>query len=168
MNAVLNFYVLYVVILIIIQFLLQTFILIYLAKRKGLLKFPIAGLEYSQVVFVTVIIFGGCLVEVASINNIFQILKTVQHAGEPVYLMVFVKFSQLFFIVLVLLGLYWILVYFSSMIFFGFRKPFDEIVNGNLPASFLISGVSLSYAVILYFMADELLEMITPKFLVFN
>lgn len=59
MTSILNFEILYVVALIIVQFMLQTLVLTYVMKKKGLLKFPIAGLEYSQGVFVSFLVLGG-------------------------------------------------------------------------------------------------------------
>ncbi len=168
MTSILNFEILYVVALIIVQFMLQTLVLTYVMKKKGLLKFPIAGLEYSQGVFVSFLVLGGYLIGLASINSVFETVKSAQHAGDPVYFTVFIRFARFFFVILVLYVLYWVLVLFSAKLFLGFKNPFEEIIAGNLPAAFLMSGMALGYALLLYFLAAELIELITPKFLVFN
>lgn len=168
MKSIVQFEILYAVLLLIIQFLLLSFLMVMAMRKFGLIKYPIAGLEYSQGIFVSFILLGGYIIGLASILNVFDTVKAIQHAGQPVYVEGLIKFAQFFLVILVLETLYWLLILFSAKLFVGFKKPFEEIANGNIPASCLMAAMSIGYALLLKLAAKEMLELITPKFFAIN
>jgi|GEM_PF-2177111 hypothetical protein len=168
MKALANFEILFGLLLLIFQFIVLTLIFILALRKSGLLKFPIAGLEYSQGIFVSLLLVGGYIIGLSSIIYVFETVKSIQNAGQPVYITTFVKFSQFFLVILLLEILYWLLVLFSAKLLFGLKNAFQEIITGNIPASCFVGSIALGYSLLMYFSARELFELITPKFFVIN
>ncbi len=153
--------------------LLQNLLIIYTALRvlrlMGLLKRPVAGLEYSQAVMACILLLTMTGVGNVSVQACYDTYLNYSNQPGLWISKIMLQYSRYFLVVilfeLLLVGLYWFVVKF----FFGFRVSIgDTIAGGNLPLSFLMSGIVLGMGIGLGKLLYIVLAQMTPHFVLLN
>ena len=151
---------------------LQAFMFLYISllilKRIGMLKQPYNGLEYSQAIFASVVIFSVLLINTACLSASFQTFKIYQNHSVGLVQSYLSKSAQFFFIVLLfelILGLITLLFIKRS---FLIGNGINEIREGSINCALLTSCIILGFAIVLRAMASEIIDYVTPKYFNFR
>lgn len=149
--------------------LLQAFILLLIStsvlKKLKLLRTPYAGMEYSQIIVAATFLFGVFLISTADTSGLFQAFKTFQNAKQDLWSNTFMKFSQFFLVILFFQVIFVLASFLLCKLLLGYKNTFQEIDEGNVPASILTSVVLLCFSMVLQVAAKETIDYITPKYL---
>lgn len=137
---------------------------IYLLYRFKIIKRPLAGLEYSNVIVASAILFGMFYTTTADIQGVLQAFKTYQNSGQPLPLATFTKFSQFFLVVLSLVILYGGLVFLVVRLLLGFKSSIQEIQDGNIPGSILMAVIIISLGILFQRVGEEMMTYLTPQY----
>lgn len=157
------------VIWMLLQNILFIYVAIWLLRRQGVLTTPIAGMEYSQAVLAAVLLLGTFLIANAAIQACYDTALTYSSQPGPWLSRTLMKYTQYFLIVLlfqfILAGFTWLTL---KLFFRPASKDEDSVQNGNLPLSIMLCGIVSGLALGLAKLVTNILESITPHFVVFN
>lgn len=168
MEAILNLKIWLPVFVQIIQLLVFIPITIFTLKKSGVIRYPLAGLEYSQAIFAGVTIFSVLLISTSGAPAMFQFFKTYQQIGQVAWQSYLVKCGQFFFVTFffeLILGI--IVLSFARRILF-LENLLKEICTGSIPSALLAGSILLGFAAGLRIMSSEIMEYITPQYLNFR
>lgn len=148
--------------------LLQTFffffLCLFLLRRSKIVKMPLAGLEYSNVIVASAILFGLFYISTADIQGLFQSYKTYQNLGQDLVSNTFSKFSQFFLVIFFLECLYGIIAFGVIKLLLSFKNSLQEIQEGNIPGSIFMAIIIVSVSMLLQDMGKEMMTYLTPQF----
>ena len=157
----------------VIWVLVQNLLIIYGALKvlglAGLVRKPVAGLEYSQVVMAAVLLFTMLCLANAPIQSYYDTcLNYAVQQGAWVSQTMF-RYSQYFLVIIVveclLVGIYWLVV----KVFFNPRESADQrIATGNLPLAILVSGIIAGTGLGLARLVAIILGQLTPHYILLN
>jgi hypothetical protein len=168
MQSILNFQLLIPISLLVLQTFILLFIEVAVLRRFKILKLPYAGMEYSNLIIVAILLFGVFFISTADIGALFQSFKTFQNARENIFSNTFYKFSQFFLVIFFFQILFALISFFIIRLLLGFKNSIKELEEGNIPGSILMAVIILSFAIIFQFCAKEVIEYITPQYLNFR
>lgn len=168
MRSVLNFEILLPIGLLLLQALMLLFISVVVLRRVKLLKSPYSGMEYSEVILAGMLFFSVFFISTANIEGLFQAFKTFQNQGRNVLTNTFSKFSQFFLVVLLLELLFGIVSVFIIKFVLGIKNSLKQIEEGNIPSAIITGVLLISFALIIYYAAKEVIGYITPQYLNFR
>jgi len=153
--------------------LLQNLLIIYGAlwvlRRAGLVKQPVAGLEYSQAVMAAVLLLTMIGLGNVSIQSCYDTCLNYASQPGPWISQTILRYSQFFLVVVLfeflLLGMYWLVL----KLFFNLRDSADQqITGGNLPLAILMSGIVAGTGLGLAKLAAIILGQMTPHYVLLN
>jgi hypothetical protein len=168
MKAILNFQIMWPIFIWLLQTMLFLFIGATILWKLGMIKRPLAGMEYSQAIMAAVTIFSVLLISTASAGPLFQTFKTMQNQGSPDWRVYGAKAGELLLVSLffeVLLGL---IMGSMTKAFMFLRKSSQQINEGSMPTAIIASALVLGMAIGLRVMTAEVLEYVTPQYINFN
>lgn len=153
--------------------LLQNLLIIYGALRvlqlAGLVKKPVAGLEYSQAVMAAVLLLTMVGLGNVSLQACYD--TCLNYAAQPGSWIgqTMLRYSQYFLVIVLfeflLLGMYWLVL----KLFFSLRGSTDQqITGGNLPLAILMSGIVAGTGLGLAKLAALILGQLTPHYVLLN
>lgn len=153
--------------------LLQNLLIIYAAWRvlqlTGLLKKPIAGMEYSQALMAAILLFAMIGIGNASVQSYYDTCLNYASQQGPWLTQTMLRYSQYFLVTLLaeflLLGMYWLVV----RLFFSVRGPAEQTISeGNLPMAILVSGIIGGTGLGLARLVALILTQLTPHYVLLN
>lgn len=168
MNAIFNFHNWMPVFVQVIQLLIFISVAVFLLRKTGIIRYPLNGLEYSQVVFAGVIVFSVLLISTSGTSAMFQMFKTYQ-AEQPIPRQLYFEKCGQYFLVTLLFELFLglpLLLFASKALFSG--NLIKEILAGSIPSALLAGSIILGLAIGLRVMSAEVMEFITPHYLNFR
>lgn len=168
MEAIFNVQILIPIGLLLLQTLFFFFLCLFLLRRTQIIRLPMAGMEYSNVIVAGAILFGLFYITTADIQGLFQAYKTYQNSGEALAINTFAKFSQYFLVILFLAVLYGIVAFGIIRLLLGFKSSVQEIQAGNIPGSILMAVLVISVAILLQRTGEEIMTYLTPQFVNFR
>lgn len=152
-----------------LQSLLLMYACIFILRRWGLIRMPVAGMEYSQALLAAVLL--TCLLALSACTVSVCYDTAQAYSGQPGSFIsrCVLRYSLYLLVVLagcfLLLGLTWLVL----RIVLGRGLPADETVaEGNLPMAILVSGIVLGLALAIGRLMTVVLEDMAPHFVVFN
>jgi type III secretory pathway component EscS len=154
--------------LLLLQALFFFFLGLVLLKRFRIIKQPLAGLEYSNVVVAGAVLFGVFYITTADIQGVFQSYKTYQNLQGKLWANCLSTFSQYFLVVLFLELLYGIIAAGIVRVLLGFKSSVKEIQEGNVPGSVLMAVLIVCAAILLQRVGEEIMIFLTPQFVNFR
>lgn len=152
-----------------LQNILIVYTVVFMLRRRDLIKVPVAGMEYSQACFSGVILLATLCITNSSIQAVYD--TSLSYSSQPGSWIgvTLLKYAQYFLVVLlfnfILMGMAWLL----EKIFFRTTSSADDsIQNGNLPLALILSGIVFGMGLGLARVTSLILEGMTPHFVVFN
>lgn len=165
MKSIVSFSMLLPIGLLLVQTLFFFFVCLYVLRRSQIIKFPLAGLEYSNVIVAGSVLFGLFYITTADIEGLFQAYKTYQNLGKGYVGNTVIKFSEYFLAIFFLEVLYAVLAFSIIKLLLGFKYSVQEIQNGNIPGSVLMAVLIISSSILLQRSGEEILVYLTPQFI---
>lgn len=153
--------------------LLQNLLLLYGAWRilqlAGLVKKPIAGIEYSQALMAALLLFAMIGIGNASVEAYYDTCMNYASQPGPWIVQTMLRYSQYFLVILLaeflLLGMYWLVL----RLLFSFRDAAEQTISGgNLPLAILMSGIIGGTGLALARLVALTLTQLTPHYVLLN
>lgn len=166
MKSIFSFAMLLPIGLLLLQTLFLFFICLYVLRRSQIIKFPLAGLEYSNVIVAGSVLFGLFYITTADIKGLFQAYKTYQNLGKDFVSNTITKFSEYFSAIFFLEILYAVLAFGIIRLLLRFKSSVQEIQNGNIPGSILMAVLIISTSILLQRSGEEVIVYLTPQFVI--
>lgn len=168
MKPILNPAILLPVLFLLLQLLILLLLAITVLRRLNVVKLPLGGVEYSQVIFACSILFAVLFIATAEVPAIFQTFKTLQNQSTGVMQPLAAKSAQFFLVIIFFELLLAGLVFLCSKVFVWLNKGVKEIESGNVPISLIMSTIVIGLSAVLKIMAGEIIEYIVPHYLNFR
>jgi hypothetical protein len=165
MKSILNPSLLLPIGLLLLQTIFFFFICVYVLRRARIIQFPLAGLEYSNVIVAGSVLFGVFYITTADIQGLFQAYKTYHNLGEGFGQNTFIKFGEYYMVLLFLEVLYAIIGFGIIKLLLGYKNSVQEIQNGNIPGSILMAVLLLSISLLLQRAGEEIVIYLTPQYI---
>jgi hypothetical protein len=138
---------------------------IMILRKLKLLIYPISGVEYSQGIFSSSILFAVLLVGSSSIDGTLQAYRTYLAEGVPVFSPLMNKCAQFFLILIFFELLLGALVTITARLFQSFGKGITEIREGNIPMALLVSVMVLGFGFSLRVIAIGIVQWSVPTYI---
>jgi hypothetical protein len=168
MKPILNPAIFLPILFILLQLLIVLFLAIIALRRLNIIKLPLGGAEYSQVIFACCVLFSVLFIATAGVPAIFQTFKTFQNQSISIMQPLAAKSAQ-FFVVIIFFELLQVgLVFLCTKVFAWLNKGVKEIESGNLPISLIMSTITIGFSIVLNIMAEEIIQYIVPHYLSFR
>lgn len=168
MKPILNPAILLPVFFLLLQLLILLLLAITVLRRLNVIKFPIGGLEYSQVIFACSSLFAVLFIGTGEIQAIFQTFKSLQNQSIGIIQPLAAKTAQFFVVIIFFELLLAGMVFLCSKLFVWLSKGVKEIENGNIPISLIMSTILIGLSMVLKLMAEEIIQYTVPHYLNFR
>ncbi|MFT3701691.1 MAG: hypothetical protein QM802_04950 [Agriterribacter sp.] len=162
MRQLLHLDILWPISIILLLLLITVYAGSWILKSRGLLRAPIAGIEYSASIISACFILNMLWISSSVIEPLIEMYKALPLSKEfPVrfflrqaaQLTAIIVFTNILFILLTLL---------LSLYLPGIRRPLKLIREGNLPLSIIVGMLSFGIAIGLRELASALMEYLAP------
>jgi hypothetical protein len=166
MKSILNSYDLLPVLILVLQTLIFVLATMVVLRYLKILQLPYAGMQYSKVVTAAVVLFSVIIISFSDIEGVVQSVKTFHNYGDDFYRNLFVKVSQFILIIVLQIFLFGLLCFIAIKIIPGFRQTTAN--EDDIPGAIFKALVMLTFGILLYACAKEIIVTITPKYVNFS
>lgn len=162
MRQVLHLDILWPISVILLLLLITVYAGSLILKSRGLLRAPIAGMEYSVSVLSACFMLSMLWISSSVIEFLMEIYKALPVSPEFPVKLFFRQAAQLTAIIFFANILFILLTLLLSLYLPGIRRPLKLIREGNLPLSIIVGMLSFGIAIGLRQLASALMEYLAP------